>query len=84
MFTERESWGVLYSVSVSAVATATAAALAVGLALEHDLWTGRPIRRGPARRRGNAAARHALPEASRFAREHFTLGTSRCNPASRC
>ena len=38
VLTERESWGVLYSVSVSAVATATAAALTVGLLLEHDLW----------------------------------------------
>ena len=62
VFTERESWGVLYAISVSAIATATTAALAVGLALEHDLW---PRMADPARARaggrGGAAPRHALP-----------------------
>ena len=55
VFTERESWGVLYAISVSAIATATTAALAVGLALEHDLW---PQMADPARAR--AAAEEAL------------------------
>ena len=81
VLTERESWGVLYAISVSAVATATTAALTVGLALEHDLW---PAMAEPAqarrRGRGGAAARHALPEASRFAREHFTLGDVAVQP----
>jgi cytochrome P450 len=81
VFTERESWGVLYAISVSAIATATTAALAVGLALEHDLW---PQIADPARVR--AAAEEALrlgtpfPQASRFAREHFTVGDVAVQP----
>jgi cytochrome P450 len=81
VLTERESWGVLYSVSVSAVATATAAALTVGLVLEHDLW---PLTAEPAQAR--AAVEEALrlgspfPEASRFAREHFTVGDVAVEP----
>jgi len=81
VFTERESWGVLYAISVSAIATATTAALAVGLALEHDLW---PQLADPARAR--AAAEEALrlggpfPQASRFAREHFTVGDLAVEP----
>ncbi len=81
VLTERESWGVVFSVSVSAVATATAAALTVGLLLEHDLWhrTAEPAQ-------VRAAVEEALrlgspfPEASRFAREHFTLGDVAVEP----
>ena len=81
VLTERESWGVVYSVSVSAVATATAAALTVGLLLEHDLWQEMTE---PERVR--AAVEEALrlgspfPESSRFAREHFTLGDVAVEP----
>jgi cytochrome P450 len=81
VFTERESWGVLYAISVSAIATAATAALAVGLTLENDLW---PTVADPAR--ASAAVEEALrlggpfPQASRFAREHFTVGDVAVEP----
>jgi cytochrome P450 len=81
VLTERESWGVLYAISVSSIATATTAALTVGLLLEHDLWHRTA---DPAWVR--AAVEEALrlgtpfPEASRFAREHFTLGDVAVEP----
>jgi cytochrome P450 len=81
VFTERESWGVLYAISVSAIATATTAALAVGLTLENDLW---PQMADPVRAR--AAVEEALrlggpfPQASRFAREHFAVGDVAVEP----
>ena len=87
VLTERESWGVLYSISVSAVATATAAALAVGL-----VRRARPVapdgRPGagparPSRRRSGSA--HPFPQASRFAREHVhRRRRRRASPATRC
>lgn len=81
VLTERESWGVLYAISVSSIATATAAALTVGLLLEHDLWhrTAEPeyVR---------AAVEETIrlggpfPEASRFARDHLTVGDVAVEP----
>jgi cytochrome P450 len=79
--TERESWGALYAISVSAVATATTATLTVGLALENDLW---PRMADPAQAR--PAVEEALrlgtpfPQASRFAREPFTVGDVAVQP----
>ena len=81
VLTERESWGALYAISVSAVATATAATLTVGLAFEHDLWPGMA---DPAQ--AGRAVEEALrlgtpfPEASRFAREPFTVGDVAVQP----
>ncbi len=73
--TEREAWGIVYSVSVSSVATAASITLAVGLSMEHGLWH---------RMAGTEDARAAIeeavrlgspfPQASRFVREAFTIG----------
>jgi cytochrome P450 len=78
---EREAWGIVYSMSVSSVATAATITLAVGLAIEHDLW----------HRMGDTAyARAAIeeavrlgnpfPQASRFVRERFTIGDVAVQP----
>ena len=81
VLTERESWGVLYAISVGAVATATMAALAVGLSLEHDLW-----HRMTDPDRAGRAAEEALrlgtpfPQATRTARRSFTLGDVAVQP----
>jgi cytochrome P450 len=75
VITEREAWGIVYSISVSAVATATTITLAAGLSVEHDLWhrmTGNRDAQGAveeAIRLGNP-----FPHASRFVREAFTVG----------
>jgi cytochrome P450 len=81
ILTERESWGVLYAISVSAVATATVATLTVGLALEHDLWhlMGDPERAGPAVEEALRLGT-PFPQASRFAREPFTVGEVAVQP----
>jgi len=50
VLTKRESWGVLYAISVGAVATARTATLAVGLSLEHDRGPRRPTATRPERR----------------------------------
>jgi cytochrome P450 len=81
VLTERESWGILYSISVSAVATATTVALTAGLAVEHGVWhrlTDPADAYGAieeAIRLGNP-----FPQASRFAREPFTLGVQHVEP----
>ena len=53
--TERESWGIVYSLSVSTVATAAAVTLAAGLSVEQGTWERMAdpadVRRG--RRRGD-------------------------------
>jgi cytochrome P450 len=78
---EREAWGILYSLSVSAVATATSLILTVGLTVEHGLWD----------RVADPAFAHAaveeavrlgnpFPQASRFAREPFTVGEVAVEP----
>jgi cytochrome P450 len=72
---EREAWGVLYALSVSAVATAATITLAVGLAAEHGLWA-RMVEADLARGAIEEAVRlgSPFPQASRFAREPFTVG----------
>ena len=81
VLTERESWGVLYAISVGAVATATTATLAVGLSLEHDRWPA-PTDPGPAGRALEEALRLGtpFPQATRTAREEFTLGDVPVHP----
>ncbi|MCO1659875.1 cytochrome P450 [Pseudonocardia humida] len=75
VITEREAWGIVYALSVSAVATATAITLATGLSVEHGLWPGMADPAG-----AGAAVEEAVrlgspfPQATRFAREAFTLG----------
>ena len=63
------------------MATATTATLTVGLALEHDLW---PAMADPAqarpRRRGGLRFGNPFPQASRFAREPFTVGDVAVQP----
>ena len=85
VFTERESWGILYAISVSAIATATTAALAVGLALEHDLWPAGRSGAGPARRprRRCASARPSLRPAGSPGSTSRSV-TWRCSRANRC
>ena len=72
---EREAWGVLYAISVSAVATAATIALAVGLTVEDGRWD-RMVDPGFARGAIEEAVRlgSPFPQASRFAREPFTVG----------
>lgn len=75
VLSEREAWGIAYSIPVTSVATASTITLTVGLAIEHGVW---PRMTDP------AAARSAIeeairfgnpfPQASRFAREPFTVG----------
>ena len=72
---EREGWGIVYSIPVSSVATATAITLAVGLTIEHGGWLGMTDP-DAARRAIEEAIRfgNPFPQASRFAREPFTVG----------
>ena len=82
VITEREAWGIVYSLSVSTVATAAAVTLAVGLCRR-----ARAV--GPhGRSRGLPAAAveeairigNPFPQASRFVREPFQSATCRCEP----
>jgi cytochrome P450 len=81
VLTERESWGVLYAISVGAVATATTATLTVGLSLEHDLWPA-PVDPDRARPAVEEALRHGtpFPQSTRTAREEFTVGDVAVQP----
>ena len=78
---EREAWGIVYALSVSAVATATTVVLATGLAVVHGQWhrmTDPAFVGGAVEetvRLGNP-----FPQASRFAREPFTLGDVAVEP----
>lgn len=78
---EREAWGMLYAISVSAVATATTITLAVGLGVEHHRW---PRMTDAAGLRGTVEEAVRLggpfPQASRFAREAFTVGDVAVRP----
>jgi cytochrome P450 len=73
--TEREAWGIVYSLSVSTVATAAAVTLAAGLSVEQGTWErmADPVQ-------ANGAVQEAIrignpfPQASRFVREPFTIG----------
>jgi cytochrome P450 len=78
---EREAGGILYSLSVSAVATATSLILTVGLTVEHGLWD-RVADPAFARAAVEEAVRlgNPFPQASRFAREPFTLGDVAVEP----
>jgi cytochrome P450 len=73
--TEREAWGIVYSISVSAVATAASITLAIGLSVDHELW-----HRMADPTAAIAAIEEAIrlgspfPHASRFVREPFTVG----------
>ncbi len=73
--TEREAWGIVYSVSVTSVATAAAITLAAGLAAEHGLWP-RMADAATASAAIEEAVRlgNPFPLASRFVREPFRLG----------
>ena len=75
MIGEREAWGIVYSISVSSVATAATIALAIGLSVEHRLWH-RMVDVADARAAVEEGVRlgNPFPQASRFAREPFTLG----------
>ncbi len=79
--TERESWGIVYSIAVSAVATATTTTLTTGLSIEHDLWP-RMVDAADARGAIEEAIRfgNPFPHASRFAREPLTLGELAVQP----
>jgi cytochrome P450 len=79
--TERESWGIVYSISVSAVATATTITLTTGLGIEHDRWH-RMTDPDDARGAVEEAIRfgNPFPHASRFAREPFTVGEVAVQP----
>jgi cytochrome P450 len=81
VITEREAWGILYSIAVSAVATATTITLTTGLSVEHDLWS-RMTDPDDARRAIEEAIRFGtpFPQASRFARESFVLGDVQVHP----
>ena len=78
---EREAWGILYALSVSAVATATTAILATGLAVVHGQWH-RMVDPAFARGAVEETVRFGspFPQASRFAREPFTLGDVAVQP----
>ncbi len=78
---EREAWGIVYSISVSSVATAAAITLAVGLGIEHDLWH-RMDDLEFARAAVEEAVRlgNPFPQASRFVREPFTIGDVAARP----
>jgi cytochrome P450 len=73
--TEREAWGIVYSLSVSTVATAAAVTLAAGLSVELGTWErmADPVQ-------ANGAVQEAIrignpfPQSSRFVREPFTIG----------
>jgi len=79
--TEREAWGIVYSLSVSTVATAAAVTLAAGLSVEQRTWERMA---DPALADG--AVQEAIrignpfPQASRFVREEFTIGDVSVQP----
>jgi len=81
VITERESWGMIYSISVSSVATAATITLTAGLSVEHDLWH-RMTDTEDALRAIEEAVRlgNPFPQASRFAREPFTVGELHVEP----
>ena len=78
---ERESWGIVYSISVSSVATAASITLAVGLGIEHGLWPQMEDA-GYARAAVEEAVRlgNPFPQASRFVREPFAIGDVAVRP----
>jgi cytochrome P450 len=79
--TEREAWGIVYSLSVSTVATAAAVTLAAGLSVEQGTWERMA---DPALADG--AVQEAIrignpfPQASRFVREPFAIGDVAVRP----
>jgi len=79
--TEREAWGIVYSLSVSTVATAAAVTLAAGLSVEQGTWERMA---DPALAAG--AVQEAIrignpfPQASRFVRESFQIGDVAVEP----
>ena len=79
--TEREAWGIVYSLSVSTVATAAAVTLAAGLSVEQGTWERMA---DPALADG--AVQEAIrignpfPQASRFVRESFQIGDVAVRP----
>jgi len=79
--TEREAWGIVYSLSVSTVATAAAVTLAAGLSVEQGTWERMA---DPARAAGavQEAVRigNPFPQASRFVRESFQIGDVEVEP----
>jgi pikromycin synthase len=81
VLTEREAWGIIYSLSVSTVATAAAVTLAAGLSVEHGLWERMADPAAAA-----AAVEEAIrignpfPQASRFVREPFQIGDVAVEP----
>jgi cytochrome P450 len=81
VLTERESWAVLYALSVSTVATAAAVTLAAGMSVEHGTWDRMA---DPAA--ANGAVQEAIrignpfPQASRFVRESFQIGDVAVQP----
>jgi cytochrome P450 len=81
VLTEREGWGIVYSLSVSTVATAAAVTLAAGLSVEHGSWERMA---DPAQ--ANGAVQEAIrignpfPQASRFVREPFAIGEVALRP----
>jgi cytochrome P450 len=75
VISEREAWGIVYSLSVSAVATAASVGLAVGLAVEHGLWDrmADPVDAAAAVEEAIRIG-NPFPQASRFVREPFQIG----------
>lgn len=79
--TEREAWGIVYSLSVSTVATAAAVTLAAGLSVEQGTWE-RMADPAPADGAVQEAIRigNPFPQASRFVREPFAIGDVAVQP----
>ena len=79
--TEREAWGIVYSLSVSTVATAAAVTLAAGLSVEQGTWE-RMADPAPADGAVQEAIRigNPFPQASRFVREPFAIGDVAVRP----
>ena len=75
VLTEREGWGILYSLSVSTVATAASVTLAAGLSVEHGTWErmADPTHAGAAVEEAIRIG-NPFPQASRFVRESFQIG----------
>jgi len=79
--TEREAWGIVYSLSVSTVATAAAVTLAAGLSVEQGTWE-----RVADPALADGAVQEAIrignpfPQASRFVREPFAIGDVAVRP----
>jgi cytochrome P450 len=79
--TEREAWGIVYSLSVSTVATAAAVTLAAGLSVEQGTWErmADPARAGGAVQEAVRIG-NPFPQASRFVRESFQIGDVEVEP----